>query len=577
MKNIRMLKISGILMTLVLLVAACVEKEVLDLNNADFETFDVPARIAIPLAKGNVSIRDVVERLDIKDFELKTFDDGLIYFDYTTTFDISEFVKVDVPDQTHQEQLIQDGTPIPDFIPVFGGLSYPISSESKFTVQVEGAEIYEAVVNGGTFEVYADDVLGGNYPGIEQKLEVTIKELTLDGAYFNQTFTNDDFGKTHSFDMANYVLVPSVSGSDEYITIEYTYTLTNTTLSTINVAAPKSLYFEFAMRNIDPRYVRGFFGTREIYSGNSIVDIPIIDTKYVEDSTIFFKNPSVVIDLINPIAMPFDVNIKQIGLINRNKKDTTLLETDESTFSVDGGVPHFPGDYQVNITPSEFTYTFDTLNSNVEEFVGNLGRAFDKVLLNYNVVSNPAGKDPENDNVLLFDSANVMVTSTAILPLWVKAENLSYEDTVAFDFEAEVLDSADLDTTAIDNIDSVRVILGLKNSIPIDFMGQIYLADQNYNILDSVFTQPEDIVIHGAEVDGAGEVSSAVESVIELVVSPDKRNVWKPGKYILFKARAQSSSKQFVKVYDYLGLEFYVGFEASGRVNNELIDASQNQ
>ncbi|MFB6318927.1 hypothetical protein [Saccharicrinis sp. FJH54] len=576
MKNIRMLKISGILSALLLFVSGCVEKEVLDLSNADYDSFDLPARVAIPVAKGNVSIRDVVERLDIKDFELKTEEDGLIYFDYTSTFDIAEFVKVDVPDQTHQEQLIKEDTPIPDFIPVFGGLSFPIASESRFTVEVEGAEIYEAVVNGGLFEIYADDVLGDSYPGIEQKLEVTIKELTLEGAYFNQTFTNVDFGKTHTFDMANYVLKPSGSGTDEYITIEYTYTLTNTTVSTINVAAPKSLYFEFKMRDIEPRYVKGFFGTREIYSGNSVVDIPIIDTKYVKDSTVFFKNPSVSIDLVNPIAMPFDVNIMQIGLINRNKRDTTFLETDESTFSVDGAGATFSGDHQVSVHPSSFSYVFDTLNSNVEDFVGNLGRAFDKVLLNYNVVSNPAGKDPENDNVLKFDSANVVVKSTAKLPLWVKAENLTYEDTVAFDFEAEVLDSADIDTTAIDNIDSVRVILGIKNAIPIDFMGQIYLADKDYNIIDSVFTQADDVVIHGSEVDAEGELVAKVESVIELVVSPGKRNEWKPGKYIIFKAEAQSSSRQFVKVYDYLDLDFYVGFEASGHVNNEVLDAGQN-
>ena len=577
MKNIRILNLSGIFLTLLFLVTGCVEKEVLDLNSADFETFDLPARVAIPLAKGHVSIREVVDRLDIKDFELKTEEDGLIYFDYTTTFDIAEFVKVDVPDQTHQELLIKEGTPIPDFIPVFGGLSYPISSESKFTVEVEGAEIYEAVVNGGMFEIYADDVLGENYPGIEQKLEVTIKELTLDGAFFNQTFTNEDFGKPHAFDMANYVLKPSGSGSDEYITIEYAYTLTNTTVSTINVAAPKSLYFEFKMRDIEPRYVRGFFGTREIYSGNSIVDIPLIDTKYVKDSTIFFENPSVKIELVNPIAMPFDVNIMQIGLINRIKKDTTFLETDESTFSVDGANATFPGDYQVSIQSSYFDYKFDTLNSNVKEFVGNLGRAFDKVLLNYNVVSNPEGKDPESDNVLEFDSANVFVKSTAKLPLWVRAENLTYEDTVAFDFEAEVLDSTDIDTTAVDNIDSVKVILGVTSSIPIDVMGQVYLADKDYNVLDSVFNNHEDFVIRGAEVNASGEVTAAVESTIELVVSPDKRNKWRPGKYVIFKAGGQTSSKKLVKVYDYLGLDFYVGFEASAHINNEVIDASQNQ
>lgn len=576
LKNTAVIPLLNVVLVFTLI--SCVEDGILDINKTDTETFNLPVDIAIPIAKGGITIREVVDELDIEDFELKTEDDGLIYFDYTSVFNIAEFIKVDVPDQTHQELLINDGTIVPDIIPVFPSANFTLAQETRFEVDVEGAEIYEAVVDGGNFEIFGNDVLG-EINGIEQTLVVTIPEFSKDEVTFSHTFSNEDFGKRHKFDLSDYVMVTSRDSEGDYITIQYTYTIKNTTLTTVMVPAPEALYFEFSMTDIEPRYVVGFFGTREIYSGNSVVNIPIIDSRYVQDSTIFFKEPRLNISLHNPIAMPFNINIQGIGLINVELKDTIELETDQSVFSVDGGVASFPEPTQVSIAPANFNYEFNNQNSNLDELIG---KVYDKVRLNYNVISNPEGKDPANNNVANFDSIDVEVESHAIFPLHVRVSNFVYDDTVAFDFETEVLSSfeEDVDTTLLDNLDSIKVVFGINNLIPLELYGQIYLSDDDYQIIDSVFNSSNDVLLAPAIVDEDGEVTEAGISVIELMVGPEKRNLWRPGKHIIFAAKASSADQendQFVKVYDTSGLEFYVGFIASGNVSNEVLKTLEDQ
>ena len=554
---------------------SCMEDEVLDITKTDFETFNMPVNVAIPMAKGNILLKEVIEKLDIEDFELKTFEDGLIYFEFFNKINVGKIVDVEVPDQTISEKLINDGTVYPPVIIIPANDSVTYTKDFNFSIKVEGAEIDKAVFESGLLKVYAPNVITGPGTGsIVQSLNVKIIDLSFDNRVFEQTVTNSQFGTEQAYSIDKHILVASGAAGNEYIRANYSYTVKNTSNAPVSIPTPASLKFDFSMQDIKPRYVTGYFGNRTLYAGNSIVELSIINTSYLEDSTIFFKDPRINMTLYNPVAMPFDVNIMDLRLINSDKQDTLDLDFETNKFEIEGGTASYiDGNQQVEISPFIKKYTFDKDNSNIEDV---FGRVFDEVCLHYDVISNPNGKDPLKNNVIRFDSSEIYIDSHAILPLWIKAQNFSYDDTIEFNFEEEVIDGEDLDTASINKLDSIKVILGIKNTIPLELKGQVYLADAGYNIIDSVFTNSDGVILRGAIVNSQGESTGPGKTVIELMVSPDKIDLWRPGRYIMFKAEAYTSQKEFVKVYDTIGIEYYVGFEISGKVDNELLDSSNN-
>lgn len=554
---------------------SCMEDEVIDLTKTDFESFELPVKIAMPVAKGNILLKEVVEKVDIADFELKTFEDGLIYFEFFNKINVGKIVDVEVPNQTVSEKLINDGTVFPPFITIQPNDSFTFEKDFNFSIKVEGAEIDKAVFESGMLKVFAPNVISGSGSEfLNQSLNVKIIDLSFDNRVFEQTVNNNQFGSEQIYSVDEHILVASGAAGNEYIRATYAYTIKNSSNNVVTIPTPATLTFDFSMQDINPRYVTGYFGNRVLFQGNSIVELSIINTSYLEDSTIFFKDPQIDITLYNPVVMPFDVNVMQLRLINTEKTDTLDLDFDTDKFEVDGGTPTFiDGNRQVEITPFVKEYAFDKDNSNIEDV---FGRVFDEVCLHYDIVSNPNGKDPLKNNVIRFDSSEIYIDSHAILPLWIKAMNFTFEDTVAFDFEAEVIDGQDLDTVSIDKLDSVKVILGIKNTIPIELKGQVYMADAGYNIIDSVFTNTDGVILKGAIVNAQGESTGPGETVIELMVSPDKLDLWRAGKYIMFNAEAYTSQKEFVKVYDSIGIEFYVGFEISGKADNALLESANN-
>ncbi len=554
---------------------SCMEDEVLDLTKTDFESFELPVKLAMPVAKGNILLKEVVEKVDIADFELKTFEDGLIYFEFFNKINVGKIVDVEVPNQTVSEKLINDGTVFPPFITIQPNDSFTFEKDFNFSIKVEGAEIDKAVFESGKLKVFAPNVISGaGSEVLNQSLNVKIIDLSYDNRVFEQTVNNNQFGSEQIYSVDEHILVASGAAGNEYIRATYAYTIKNSSNNVVIIPTPATLTFDFSMQDINPRYVTGYFGNRVLFQGNSIVELSIINTSYLEDSTIFFKDPQIDITLYNPVVMPFDVNIMQLRLINTEKTDTLDLDFDTDKFEVDGGTATFiDGNRQVEITPFVKEYAFDKDNSNIEDV---FGRVFDEVCLHYDIVSNPNGKDPLKSNVIRFDSSEIYIDSHAILPLWIKAMNFTFEDTVEFDFEAEVIDGQDLDTVSIDKLDSVKVILGIKNTIPIELKGQVYIADASYNIIDSVFTNTDGVILKGAIVNALGESTGPGETVIELMVSPDKLDLWRAGKYIMFNAEAYTSQKEFVKVYDSIGIEFYVGFEISGKADNALLESANN-
>lgn len=577
------------------LLSSCLEKEELDLSNGiDAESFDLPVNLAMPIAKGKVLLKDAIKEFNSSDFDgedvslltygpEKGIDSGLLYLDYKDVFP-EHIIDIDlvIPDQIEIARIdtSEFGFSIPDelgiplsFLP---GMSFEHTDTVFYDMSFEGGELDRALLKSGLFKVYANNIFEGN-ADMNQSLDVTILELTSEGRIFEKKFENFTNDIDTAFDIADNTLVISSDNIDNrFVRLVYTYKIKNEGSSFVPVPLSDSLYFEYSISNIYPKYVKGYFGTRKLFSEKNTIEVNDLNTEEFKDLDIFFKDPQLEVNLSNPIGMPFDVILNQFSIINKKENDTIkflLKEIDDNTFHIGGGTPVY-GLTNVDITPFDYSYVFDRTTSNIDEL---FLKPFDEVYIDYDVISNP--DEYTLDNVLRLDSTEIYYDVHVVLPLWLRIRELTVEDTMDFDFYTEVLKDDELDTATIDNLDSLVVYLDIINDLPLELSASVFMVDADYSILDSIKLNDENILLPGSMVESDGSKGEPKETSLKLVFSPDMRDKWRDTKYIIFKAKTSTSKESediSVKFYDYLGIDFSIGFEASGRVSNSLIDSEDN-
>ena len=159
--------------------------------------------------------------------------------------------------------------------------------------------------------------------------------------------------------------------------------------------------------------------------------------------------------------------------------------------------------------------------------------------------SNPAN-NPADENFVL-DTSRFAVDVKVVLPLFGAIGGFYVEDTVKFDFnipdQAKMLEF------------KVRTV----NHFPLDAEIQIYFADQNYKVLDSLFSGKDHHILVAAPVSGP-PAYRVIESppIQPFIFSPDPfleadLQRLKQARFLLIKAKMSTYNSDLVKIYaDYM-------------------------
>ncbi len=153
--------------------------------------------------------------------------------------------------------------------------------------------------------------------------------------------------------------------------------------------------------------------------------------------------------------------------------------------NLDSIVVDYPSLSEVGET--KYTYfDFNKDNSNIDEV---LGAGPVAIYYDFDAVANP-----DNNAAIrgfMTDSSEMTVQVEVELPMYGSASGFEARDTFGINFET------------YENYDDVEFKIISENGIPLDVGLQLFFADANGTVLDSLFT-PNVVLLEAAPVDGAG-------------------------------------------------------------------------
>ena len=230
-------------------------------------------------------------------------------------------------------------------------------------------------------------------------------------------------------------------------------------------------------------------------------------------------------------------NIKSINT-NSSNQEILTIPTQYKPFVIDKatntGVNSIPSINQMNLNES---------NSNVNQIINIIPNKIEynvDFYLNYN--QTPPSLGAGSDFVYFDDKikSNLEIE----IPLSLIASNLVLSDTI------------DLNINNVNNIESGTFYLLINNGFPLEADIQLYILDDNSNIIDSLFT--ENTMIYAADIDLANNrVNKKTKSRLPIIMSESKFNLFIKTKRILIKSKFKTQPQSnHVQIYSDYTVEF---------------------
>lgn len=387
---------------------------------------------------------------------------------------------------------------------------------------IENVKLTRARISTGTISVTVENIYA-----TEVKLDLKLPKVTKDGvALIKQilipagSITNPTTKKI-VLDISGYSIdLTGVSNSVFNKLQTSVKVTTDPNGQSITITNQDYMNFYIAFKDVKLSYAKGSFG--QFAMNNSF------------DQTIdFFNKLSGIIelgdynfDLIlkNSCKVEGEVRVNSLNNINTNTLQNVSLQHELI------GQPIFlqsaTGNWE-SLTPYQRTFNFNSNNSNLSDFIANLGSQFKG---NIDFKLNPQGDNNTGWNEL-FKQSRVAVTMKANMPLKIAASDLKFIDTLAFDFNNSP------DKT---NFNKGIFTLKVENAYPIELLVSIQFLDENDMIIGSV-SSPDRIK---SSTEGTKTHNGVVysESSLKLDISPDLASKLTNVKQVIITLKANTIS-----------------------------------
>jgi len=315
-------------------------------------------------------------------------------------------------------------------------------------------------------------------------VSVSIPSLTKDGEAFTHTLNTSSY--VGNLPVAGALLTPlDLSGytlnvEEDSIYVEYSaYRETSGFQDTL-----KGFFVIF--NDITASFVQGFLGNQVFEFERDTIEINFFENW--SEGTLRFEDPTINFFVRNSFGFPVRSSINVLDVISVNDEIFPL-----SSPAIETGVDFaYPQADEVGEV-KETNFTFNNENSNLVDLLEAVPKAVD-----YDVdgVTNPDGNTAIRG--FMTDSSFLSVQVEVVLPVFGAVSNFNVFDTVKierFDF--------DVNFEEYGEIDYAEFKLFSENNIPLNIDLQLFFADENERIIDSLFTEITPVVV-AATVDADG-------------------------------------------------------------------------
>jgi len=521
---------------MILSLSTCVKNEI-DMSKIS-NAVDWNPKLGIPLAHGSLSLKDLIDAVDSAGL-IKEYPDGLLYLTYRTRILSKTIDSVfTIPSQQYQE--IFRGSDLPGF-PGPDSLVYRRNSNYTFSF-TKGEEIDSVNFKSGAlvFSVSSEFFHKG-------RITITMTSLTKNGRplQFSMPINVGDgtFSDSIIYNLRGYKLTLN-SGNQMPFTYEVVFgDPGQPTLSTQKMTVDV---------NVRQPSFRSFFGY--------IADYPVIDNfsgqmkidvfDNVLSSDIQFADPRFKVYYSNSFGIPIRIQLSNLRT-SSNTRGLVNLILNPSVNPIDVAYPNIN---QIG------KWVYDSIQ--IDNSNSNLSAAFNIApqLLNYsvNAVTNPTGK---TFNFAL-DTSRLDLDLAIELPIDIKASNYQMSDTISFDLSGIVSDYS--------IVNKIAIYATFNNAIPFDLSLQVFLADQNYTIVDSLFTTPQQPIIKSGEVNNNGKVVNPVSKITQVTFDGARAKPLEKVKYAIVRGNITTAGngKTYVKFYSSYILDVALGVQVDLKIRS---------
>jgi len=416
------------------------------------------AEYAVPLMNTSTTLTSVLENFDTTTFIL-IGDDGLITLNY----------KGDVTGKT--------ATDLFDIIS--GAAPFELSDTNYYIPYepVDGIDIDYAILKTGTFKAgFTND----HTEPVE--VTITLPSMTKDGVPFSATF-NASAGPgaiggnifTDGIDVSGYLL----ETINDTIFINYVAHRVN---SGINDTLPTC---GIIFTDLTASYLEGYLGNA-LYE----LDRDTIEIDFFENWTrgdVVFEDPKLTLTVENSFGIPVRSKANIVDVLTATGE---VLEL-ESDFldSIDVAYPSLAEVGQIKTT----NFAFNAQNSNIAEIL-----SANPVWVDYDMDAVPNPDSLTSIRGFVTDSSYIKVQVEVELPIWGSADGFIARDTFAVNFDT------------YGDVDHVEFKMITENEIGLNVGMQLYFADENNVLLDSLLPTVE-TVMAAAPVDNNGNATDVSE------------------------------------------------------------------
>jgi hypothetical protein len=528
----------GIIISLAIISIVSCNTDQFDFNNLS-DQIHVKQNFSVPVARGILNTQDLLETFDSAGY-VNEDTTGLLYITYQDSiYSNTAENMINIKDQDFIEIFYESDSDVPSS--TFGSDTtiirdelHPFSLDNdmrlnsietdEFTLEQEIEYSFE---NEGRLVVTYDSLLKGGEP-----YKDTINITDISGSYqTTRTVTLYDY----TVKLAN----PDTSDKS-YFPVHYEFTLYN---SGNPISTGDHLYIDSRMINSDIYSARGYLGQDTLMYQSGVIPLNLFSGDI--DGNIEFADPRFRFLIDNSYGVPADIAIKNAKAYTEGTTDTTeLVFTDSANY--------FPINHPSYMGGTEHTsIEISNDNCNLSDV---MAQQPTHIMFNAYAYSNPDG--PLETNNFFYEDSRFDVSSEVMLPLWLKADNFSLQDTVELDLEQTLGD--------MDMIKSLIGKLDIKNGLPVEINFQVYLTDSTYAPVDSMFNASEMPVILGAQVDSEGNVIQPTVKYSEASFDEEEFDNLKKVKNAIFDARLTTSdfaSDTKVKFYSDSEVEFKFGMD----------------
>jgi hypothetical protein len=464
---------------------------------------DFDAEYAIPLINTSTSLQDILENFDSTTF-IRFEENGLIVLNYKGA--------VNARSSTDLFNVLGDY----DLIPI------PLTDTFTFIPynEVNGVDLDYAILKSGNLK-------WGFQSEHQEPITVTLTmpTMTKNGVPFSDTRTAPAYSGSGS-PVTGGNLFPGIDVTGYRLeTVNDTVYIQYVSIGQVTGNRDTLKACGIILEGLVASYVEG-------YLGNDLYDLErdTIEIDFFENWTrgdVYFEDPKLTLNVENSFGLPVRSKAEFVNVITI-QGDVLGLES-EFLDQIDVAYPALNEIGQIKYTQ----FHFNKNNSNIDVLLGS-----NPIAIDYDVNAVPNPDSLTSIRGFMTDSSYFRVQMEVEIPIYGTATGFEARDTFAIN-----LDNAS-DVTYVE----FKVVT--ENEIALDVALQLYFADAQNVVLDSMFTQAA-IIMAAAPVDAGGEPIGTTEKITFSKFEADRLDGIQSAKKLFMKSNFSTSGNgaQSVKVY----------------------------